>query len=360
MTMMTFDHLWKHDWPSAREHHIEWWNHRGPVLWLTAPKDRPWEDVPRPAEPSDLETRVYGPEWKFRRAEYHLSRTYFGGDSFPMAGMWTGAGDLAAYLGCAVGLSDSTVWFHPCIADPRTHPALVFDPRSAVFVKTMAMIDYAMAHSGGRFFVSQPDIVENIDILSALRGPENLMLDLIEQPQWVERCVAQINQAFFLAFEAFYRKIQDTDGGNTFVFNLWGPGRTCKVQCDACAMFGPEMFRRFVTPALTEQCRWLAYAMYHLDGTQAVVNLDELLAIEPLRAIEWTPQAGLPGGGDPRWYDLYRRILRGGKSVQAIGVRYDQVIPLLDAVGPKGLFIETSAENEDQARALEEKVHAYR
>jgi hypothetical protein len=360
MAMMKFDRLWKEDWATARRHHIQWWNHEGLVLWLTAPKDRAWEDVEAPQQPKDLETRTYDPVYKYRWNEHNLSRTYCGGDAFPLAGMWTGAGDLAAYLGCEVGLSDSTVWFHPCITDPLTHPDLVFNPQSPVFVKTMAMIEYAVAHSRGRFFVSQPDLVENIDILSAMRGPENLMLDLIEQPQWVERSVRQINQVYFTAFDALNAKIKDADGGNTCVFGLWGPGRTCKVQCDACAMFGPQMFRRFVTPSLTEQCRWLDYALYHLDGTQAVVNLDELLAIEPLRAIEWTPQSGLPGGGDPHWYDLYRRVRRGGKSVQAIGVRYEEVIPLLDAVGPKGLYIETSAKNEDLARALEEKVNAYR
>ena len=358
--MMSTDHLWKHDWPSARGHHIKWWDQQGMVLWITAPKDKPWEDIPRPAEPRDAETRWYDAQYRFLRAEYELSRTYFGADAFPMAPMWGGAGDLAAYLGCAIEPRPDTIWFKPCISDPLTHPPLRFNPRAPVYVKTMAMVDYALAHGRGRFFVSQPDIIENIDILSALRGPQDLMMDLIEHPEWVQRSVAEITQAFYTAFEAFYQKIKDREGGNTFVFNLWGPGRTCKVQCDACAMFGPALFRKFVAPALTEQCRWLDYAMYHLDGTQAVVNLDELLAIEPLRAIEWTPQSGLPRADDPCWFELYRRVLRAGKSIQPEGVAYDRVIPLLDALGPKGVFINTRADSEEKARALEEKVAAYR
>ena len=42
---------------------------------------------------------------------------------------------------------------------------------------------------------------------------------------------------------------------------------------DASAMFSTPMFRRFVAPALTAQCEWLDYSLYHLDGTQAVHHL---------------------------------------------------------------------------------------
>lgn len=75
---------------------------------------------------------------------------------------------------------------------------------------------------------------------------------------------------------------------------------------------------------------------------------------------EWTPQAGIEGGGNPRWYSLYRRILDAGKSVQVIGVTPDEVIPLLDAIGSNGVYIMTYAENEDHANSLIEKVERYR
>jgi len=104
-------------------------------------------------------------------------------------------------------------------------------------------------------------------------------------------------------------------------------------------MFSPEMFTQFVVPALTKQCEWLDHSMFHLDGTQCIDKLDALLAIDALDAVEWTPQAGIEGGGDERWFDIYRRILTAGKSAQAIGVTVEELKPLLDAVGPKGMYI---------------------
>ncbi len=66
------------------------------------------------------------------------------------------------------------------------------------------------------------------------------------------------------------------------------------------------------------------------------------------------------GGGHPKWYDLYRRILKAGKAVQAICVKPEEVVPLLDAVGPRGMFVMVHADSQAQARALEERVAAYR
>ena len=120
---------------------------------------------------------------------------------------------------------------------------------------------------------------------------------------------------------------------------LRGPGKTAKLQSDASAMISPAMFDRFVAPAITAQCEWLDHSMFHLDGSQCLCHVDSLLSIEALGAIEWTPDPGVPCGGDTCWYDLYRRILDAGKSVQAVGVKADQVLPLLDSVGGKGLYI---------------------
>jgi hypothetical protein len=125
-------------------------------------------------------------------------------------------------------------------------------------------------------------------------------------------------------------------------------------------MFFLRMFQRFVVPALTAQCDWLDHSLYHLDGTQALLHLDALLQIAPLDAIEWTPQAGIESGGNKRWHDLYRRILKAGKSVQVVNVEPDEVIPLLDAIGPRGVYMMIQFKDEDEAEHLVSRVQAYR
>ena len=53
-------------------------------------------------------------------------------------------------------------------------------------------------------------------------------------------------------------------------------------------------------------------------------------------AIQWTPGVGEPQGGSPKWYDLYKKILAGGKSIMACWVTLDELKPLLDNIGADG------------------------
>ena len=244
---------------------------------------------------------------------------------------------------------------------PEERGPLTVDPAS-YWLKVHEETCRCCAELGrGKYLAGIPDLVENIDIISALRDPQTLMIDLVERPDWVEEKVWEINDAYVEVYNRLYEAIKLADGSSAFAcFGIWGPGRTAKVQCDAAAMFSPAMFRRFVVPALTAQCEWLDHSLFHLDGTQCICQLDELLQIEALDAIEWTPQSSLPEqGGSPRWFDMYRRILAAGKSVQAINVKPDEVIPLLDELGPKGIYLFVAASRAEY-EALYEKVEAYR
>lgn len=332
--------FWDHDWKQVRDHYLKWWKRDGLVFQVFAPADKPDESVTPPPPPTSLPQRWLDPVYRVSQAMYEISRTFHGGDGYPDIDPKIGPGSLGTFLGSEPVLADDTIWYEPCIPDPEAHPEFCFDPNDKWFKVHAALLDECMRQCDGRYVVGLPDLIENIDILSQLRDPQTLMVDMMERPRWVEQRVTQLNRVYFDAFDALASRIRQPWGGNTFTaFHLWGPGRTAKVQCDASAMFSTDMFRRFVMPALTEQCRWLDNSLYHLDGTQALHQLDALLEIDALDAIEWTPQSGIEQGGDLRWYPMYHRILDAGKSLQIIGAQADEVIPLLDELGSKGLFI---------------------
>lgn len=304
------------------------------------------------APPADPRAQWLDPGRRVREFEQAAARTYYGAEAHPRFDPQLGPGNLATFLGSEPRYAEDTVWFDPCIDDPHRHPPLAFDAADPHYRAQMAIIDAGLAAGRGRWPVTFPDLIENIDILVSLRGMERLLEDMLDRPGWVEEQVATINRIFFAVYDLMRVRLADAWGGTHWgAFCLYGEGRTAKVQCDASAAFGPPHFRRFVVPALAEQCRWLDHSLYHLD---------ELLGIDALDAVEWTPQAGRPQGGDPSWFDLYRRIRSAGKCVQAVAVAPSEVVPLLDAIGPRGLFIMTRAANEDEARRLEEQVNRYR
>ncbi len=356
---------WKPNWTDTQRHFVEWWERRGMVLGMWgAPRGRtPHEVVADPGPPPLVEAYTNA-NLRARLNHFALAGQTFPVDCLPLASADIGPGSLALYLGAEPGFSPQTVWFEPTLRDtavPELSPPLVFDADNKWWRVTETTLREQAAAGRGKYMASCPDLVENLDIICALRDPQTLMFDMVERPDWVKQKIAEINQVWFAVYQRIYDIIKLEDGSSAFgAFVLWGPGKTAKVQCDAAAMISPAMFREFVVPALTAQCAWLDHSMYHLDGTQCICHLDALLEMEPLDAIEWTPQAGIEGAGHPRWYDLYRRVLAAGKSVQVCGAGPDEIIPLLDAIGGKGVYIMTWFKDEEHACRLAEKVAKYR
>jgi hypothetical protein len=352
---------WKPDWPQAKKNLIQWWNRKGLALSLIAPRKTPLEPISEPQSPVDDKGRWIGARYRCDRAEFEMARAHFYAEAFPCFETQIGPGSLGTFLGSEPHFDPVTVWYEPCIMDPDTYGTIRLEPaKSKWFNVHMDMIEEGVRRADGRYLVGLPDLIENIDTLAAMRGNQQLLLDLVERPGWVKERLLEINEAFFEAFDLMAARVRDEDGGNAFVFRIWGPGRTAKVQCDFSCMISPKMFREFVQPALRAQCDWLDYSLYHLDGTNAMQHVEPLLEIDSLDAIEWTPQAGRPGGGSPEWFDLYRRIRKGGKSVQAIGVGVDELAPLLDAVGPEGLFVMAWANSEAEAEKMLAIAEKYR
>jgi hypothetical protein len=91
-------------------------------------------------------------------------------------------------------------------------------------------------------------------------------------------------------------------------------------------------------------------------------HLDALLEIKELNAIQWTPGVGEPQGGSPKWYDLYKKILAGGKSIMACWVTLPELRPLLDNIGGDGVHVEMDFHNEQEVeqalRIVDEFEHA--
>lgn len=361
---MTMTCSWKPNWEETKTHFVDWWRHKGLVLGggpVSAGEVR--DATPDPGDPPDIDFFYTEPEWRAMRSHYTLARQSFPADVLPIAGTDVGPGSLSLYMGGEARLAVETVWYEPMIdpTDPEAHPPLSFEPESPWWRITEATLAACATRARGKYLVGCPDLVENLDIVAALREPQLLLMDMIERSEWVLEKVDEVNQAFFEAYDRVYDLIKLEDGSSTFgAFRLWAPGKMAKVQCDTSAMFSPRMFERFVVPALTEQCEWLDFSMFHLDGHHCIQHLDLLLAIDALDAIEWTPDPQVPSGGSPAWYALYRKILEAGKSVQAVGVEPEEVLPLLDAVGGDGLYVMTSFESEAQAETLMKVVEPYR
>ncbi len=309
------------------------------------------DDLP---EPTDLRAFWTDPEYRVAQAERVFARTAYLGEAGPFFQPVAGPGVVPLFLGSRPILDRETYWYEPAFSTLCPPPTLGFDPQNQWWQITRAIIKAGVERGRGRFLTTQPNLVEGLDVLAALRGTEDLLLELVDQPEAVHSVLRQMNDLYFRFFDGLYELIAPATpgGGCSSHYHVWAPGKVSKVQCDLGAMISPRAFAEFVLPYLDEQCRRLDYPLYHVDGPRALVHVDALLEIASLRAIQWMPGAGVEGPGSPRWYDLYRRIRAAGKSVLLLDVPPGEIEPLVRAVGPEGLLITTTAASEDEGLRL--------
>jgi hypothetical protein len=346
---------WKANWAESRRHYLDWWQGKGLVVSMWDHLEQagpPHEAVPPPPPACDLQQYWFDPDWRAAHIHYRLAHSSFKADIPAVANTHLGPGSLAAILGAELEGSQDTIWIHPRAGE---RDEIVLDPDNRWWRLHLDLVRACKRLAGGRYYVGLPDLIEGLDTLAGLRGTQAVLLDTVDRPEELERQLQAVNDVWFEVFNRLYEVINE-DGEMAFCyFSLWGPGKVAKLQSDISIMMSPPSFRQFVQPYLRQQCQWLDYSLYHLDGVGAIRHLDALLEIEELNAIQWTPGVGQPQGGDPRWYDLYKRIKAGGKAIMASWVEVDELQPLLDAVGPEGVHLLMHFETEhdiDRAMAI--------
>ena len=263
-----------------------------------------------------------------------LEATHFLGDAFPRFWPNFGPGILAAFAGAGVRLANDTTWFLPAEVNSLAELHVVSDWGGVWWRRVDEVIRSAVSRWGGQLAVGLTDLGGNLDVIAHLRGTHQLLLDLWDSPQEVDRLVGEANRTWLECFDRLLESILPAGRGLTCWAPLWTPGRGYMLQCDFAYMISPRLFERFVMPDLEACCRTMDYAFYHLDGRGQLPHLDQLLSIPRLRGIQW-----VPGDGNPppeQWIPLLKRIRAAGKLCQ-VTVTPEGALTILREMGGKGM-----------------------
>jgi corrinoid protein of di/trimethylamine methyltransferase len=350
---------WKSNLEETKKRYVNWWNHKGIILnmWEHFQEGvTPHADIPAPAAPRDLNQKWFDPQWRADYLDWYVAHSCLKADMLPVANTQLGPGSLAAILGGVFEGGEDTIWIHP---DPNFKDDIVFDPESPNWLLHKELLKACKAKAQGHYYVGMPDLMEGLDIMAALKGTDKVLMDTVTQPEVLEHQMQQINDIYFRVYDELYDIIREGDEMAFCYFSSWAPGKMTKLQSDISTMISVEDYRRFVQPFIRQQCQKIDYTLYHLDGVGAMHHLPALLEIKELNAIQWTPGVGEPQGGSPKWYDLYKKILAGGKSIMASWVTLDELRPLLDNIGGDGVHLEMDFHNEREVEEAMRIIEEY-
>lgn len=349
--------LYREDMDAVRDRLTTWWEGGDigrPAMHITVPRREPWEQVAALPEPQGWVTHYSTKSFEYRvdlsaRACLH---TRYLAEAVPIVAPDLGPDCLALYLGCTGVEMPGTVWFRPCISRPET-ARFQYDADNFYWSFTQRLAREQLRLGRGRFLVQFPDLIEGLDTLAAMRGSQALLVDLLERPEWVQGCLAQITPLYFRYYDALYDMVKDERGGSHFW--AWAPGRMAKLQCDFSAMISPQVFADFMMPVLREMTARFDHCMYHWDGPDAIRHHDQLLSLPDLDMLQWTPGAGTETIMDRRWWPIYHKTLEAGKKLALLGFSgLDNLRAFRREFGArlKGCLISMGAETEAQAEEI--------
>lgn len=345
----------KRDWEKTKQRLLLLWKRElldRCCISVTAPKDPrdPYIEQ-KPTEPDALRGWYNDAEWILKRNIERFEKTYFAGDALPCIFPYFGTGGHAKYIVPEeqTVYEPDTIWINP-IEEEFPDYDFRFDPQTnPVFQRELSIIRYLAEEGEGRFFVGPPDNCGSYDALSQLRGPENLLIDLIEAGQEVKHAAAQMMSILKCSAEYFFSAIKKNNMGGSVHgwMNTWSEGRQLQLQCDLSVMLSKAMFEEFIVPELQETSGWLDNAIYHMDGMEQLRHLDAVLAVPGIQMIQWVQVAGQPPVTE--FISQLRKIQQAGRGL-VVQIEKKQLKPLLDGLSPRGLnLIVADADSADEA-----------
>lgn len=322
-------------------------------MFITAPK----QDTDRSVVEETISARERWTNiaWRVRKTLREIENTDYLGEAFPYAVSNMGPGCITACIGGSCQWADDTVWFENepfFITDWENPSAPEFDKSSEMFLLLDQLVRAYLEAGKDKFYTSMPTIGGVLDTIAALRGTQNLLMDLYEYPQEIKDYVKLLDSVWIEFCKAFSHRLIRHQG----MMISWIPDYSeipfVPLQCDFSAMISPEMFKEFVMPDLIYQTEHMERSLYHWDGPGEIPHLPHLLSLDRLNAIQWTPGAGNEDVTDERWYENYQRIQGSGKSLILLGADPDGVEKLLKSISTRGLFLSVNVSERKRAEEL--------
>ncbi|MCE9614503.1 MAG: hypothetical protein K8T26_09520 [Lentisphaerae bacterium] len=342
---------YKHDWPEAQERLTALW--RGqvkdrPCIAVTAPSGR---SVPRPPSPSDPERRWLDPDWVWADALATLENTWWGGEAIPsylLMGGWV------LCLGGTPRFDHHTIWHAPMTVDFTRPSPFVHDPENPWVQKFLHLYNRMTDMAGyDDFAIGRPPILPANDLISMHLGAQQFLTALIDEPDWMRQAILTGARELLAARTQLHDAIRGRHHmwyGNAGWMPFWAPNPFEGCQSDVSCMLSPEMYETFILPELALYAGAFGALWYHLDGHDARQHLPRLLSLPYLRVLQYTPTPAEPPNG-PAHLDFYRQVQAAGKIVH-IQVPKQHVEPLVRALDPARLMLDTACDTPDEGREL--------
>lgn len=219
------------------------------------------------------------------------------------------------------------------------------------FRKYLAFIDELVKRSNGRFPVSHGTLVGPLDYAVALRGHEQTVVDMMEEPEKAGRFIEEMGDIFIRFTQEAWKRIPKYLGGYFDAqYRIWSPGSIARMQEDAIAVMSPSLYKQYIQPVDRRIASTFQNPFMHLHATSMMV-MDLLLEIKEIKAFEINHDVGGPPIENMLPY--FQMVQKAGVPLVIRGeFTAEELRKLMGGLDPVGLFIYIMVKDRKQTEPL--------
>jgi hypothetical protein len=298
-----------------------------------------------------LKARWFDSEYQVNRFIHSTMDREFLAESFPVFWPNLGPDIFAALYGHELEYTEETSYaIHSSDPIPELLAQLVLSTENPYFKKLEEMTELALEMSEERYFVGYSDFHPGFDTVAAWRDPETLCLDIITDPEGVKQLLKKATDDFQYVYDHFHKILRKNHQPSVNWMEVPASGRFHVPSCDFAALISQVDFSDFYLPLLQEEVRRMDYNVFHLDGPGVAKNIDAILSIPEINAVQW-----VQGVGDDQpieqWKPLIKKIQSAGKSVQVF-LQPEELIGFMSDMKPEGILLSIPSSGHEEELSM--------
>lgn len=315
-------HFEKERWEYIKQRYEEWWAHKSekPVLNVVVP--HAYASGSLPSAPVLSQATCTDFSWSAKELiealDWKLSQQEYVFEGYPFVNFDVfGPCVVAAFCGAELNNDSGQVWIEPKEYLPLDEISIEYNPNNRWVKRIRDIYEAGMEKWKGNVMMGMPDLGGSLDILATLRGSQNLLLDLYDEPEEVLRKCEEINQVWDAYYADFEKILRPDSPGYTDWTGIFSEKPSYVLQSDFSYMISTDMFCEFAMPYLQKYTKKLPNTIYHMDGIGQLNHFEHIRGLEELNAIQWVYGAGQPSAR--HWPEVYKKIGESRKSMQIVG-----------------------------------------
>ena len=296
---------------------------------------------------ANLEARWRDITYQIDLFEHDLQHGSYLAETFPVYWPNLGPGVYAAMHGSHVAFGEVTSWTEP-VKEPRS---VAMNWQHPYLADLDAMTRLSLERSQGRWYTGYTDLHGSLDCVADWRSPQQLCMDLMDDPELVDDLLVVAEKSFVSVFDHYDRMLKAANQPSVNWMGIPVDGRLHIPSCDFAFMISPKQYKRFYEPALTREIAAMTHNIFHLDGKGVARHVDSLLASPHIHAIQW-----VQGCGTDRpimqWLPLIKKIQDAGKGV-IVDLAPSELEEFIRSTTPRGIYFCIDAPVKDQQAIIE-------